>query len=530
MNRSFAFTGNYLIVATALFLSVFNNSSYYQKVLEIYPLNTSNLAFLISIFGLQLFSIILLISLFSFKGVFKPFVILLLLSSSVSSYIMDSFGTAVGAEMFQQIFAHLSGQSFDFFSFKFLLYFLALGLIPALFVFKIPLKLRTLNSEFIARLQLFALSLSLVILIILMFYPYYTSLYRAQLPVKYYSNPIYFLSSGIDTLIATLSSSNEQLNPAGDDAVIVETDGDRELVILVLGEAARADRFSLNGYSRKTNPMLEQENLISFKDFSACSASTSTSISCIFSSQAKQNTIFNTKISANLIDIMNYAGVKILWRDNNKRSLQFASKLTFQNFRSPDQNTICDEECRDEGMLVGLQEYIEDQKTGDIFIVLHQIGSQGPAYYKRYPDSFEVFTPACKTSQLVDCTQQEIDNAYDNSILYTDYFLAKAIALLKQNQQQFETALLYVSDHGESLGEEGVYLHGLPNFIAPEKQTHVASALWISDQFHHADQSIIQSKSTIPLSHDNLFHTLLSLFEIQTALYDPSKDILSSSW
>ena len=531
MRPSFAFTGNYLIVATSLFLTIFYNTSYYQKVLEIHPVSIGNTAFLLSIIGLQLAATILLISIFSFKGLLKPIVILLLLTSSISSYIMDVFGTIFGDEMMQQIVALITGHSFDLLSTNLFLYLIFLGIMPSLFILRTPVKFNHFKQEFINRLQLIALSLSAAILIILLFYSSYNTLFKAKNPIKYYANPIYFTYSGIDSLISALSSSNQQLNPSENDAIIAEMDGDRELVIMVLGEAARADRFSLNGYPRLTNPLLQQEKLTSFEDFSACGTSTSVSVSCIFSEQGSQPTPkVNTRNENNLIDIMSSTGINILWRDNNKRSNQFSSLITYENFRTAELNPECDSECRDEGMLVGLQEYIDDQKTDDIFIVLHQIGSQGPAYYKRYPQSFEIFTPACKTSQLVNCTQQEINNAYDNSIRYTDHFLAKTIALLKQNQNNFETAMLYVSDHGVSLGEKGVYLHGLPTFIAPEKQIHVASVLWISEQLHHADIKTVQRKSKAVLSHDNLFHTLLGLFEIQTSAYNPSKDILSSTW
>ena len=115
-------------------------------------------------------------------------------------------------------------------------------------------------------------------------------------------------------------------------------------------------------------------------------------------------------------------------------------------------------------MLVPLQEYIEKHPTGDIFIVLHQMGQHGPAYYKRYPASFETFTPACQSNQLETCSGDEINNAYDNSILYTDFFLSEVIKVLKRNEQKFESAMFYVSDHGESLGENGLYLHGLPKW------------------------------------------------------------------
>ena len=201
--------------------------------------------------------------------------------------------------------------------------------------------------------------------------------------------------------------------------------------------------------------------------------------------------------------------------------------MPYEDFRKPDTNPICENgECRDEGMLVGLQDYIDSKKTGDIFIVLHQMGNHGPAYYKRYPAAFEKFTPVCKTNQLETCTPEEIGNAYDNAILYTDYFLSKIIHLLKQNTAQFETAMIYFSDHGESLGETGIYLHGLPYYMAPDEQKHVGAVMWFGDSFE-IDINALRAKSGNAFSQDNLFHTLLGLMEIETEVYDQRLDIIN---
>ena len=187
---------------------------------------------------------------------------------------------------------------------------------------------------------------------------------------------------------------------------------------------------------------------------------------------------------------------------------------------------MCDDiECRDEGMLVGLQDYINAQQQGDVVIVLHQMGNHGPAYYKRYPAAFERFTPTCQTNQLDECTNEEISNAYDNTVLYTDYFLQKVISLLKDNTSRFETAMVYMSDHGESLGEYGIYLHGLPYAMAPDNQKHIASVLWFGDSFK-IDKKALQQKVNQPFSHANLFHTMLGLMEIETAVYNKNMDII----
>jgi lipid A ethanolaminephosphotransferase len=180
-------------------------------------------------------------------------------------------------------------------------------------------------------------------------------------------------------------------------------------------------------------------------------------------------------------------------------------------------------------MLHGLQAYLDGHPSGDILIVLHQMGSHGPAYHKRYPPAFRTFAPTCESSQLDACTEAEIGNTYDNTIRYTDHFLAEVIELLRANDARFETAMVYLSDHGESLGEAGLYLHGLPYLIAPDTQTHVPLILWFGSNNRDVDVDAVRQLRDLPLSHDNLFHTLLGLFEVGTEIYDADKDILQQA-
>jgi len=301
------------------------------------------------------------------------------------------------------------------------------------------------------------------------------------------------------------------------------------LVIMVIGETARTDRFSLNGYERNTNPNLAQESVISFTNMSACGTNTALSLPCMFSMLGRDDyTHGEGKNMSNVLDIIKHAGVEVIWLENNTGAKGIANRLDFKNFTSSSVNTICDIECRDEGMLSDLGVFIETRTDKDILIVLHSMGSHGPAYYKRYPQAFEVFTPTCQTNQLYECSDEEINNAYDNSIIYTDYFLSKVIAFLKNNSNHYASAMLYVSDHGESLGENGIYLHGLPYTLAPKEQTQVSAILWFNEAMSAMhDWNLIEEKSDTLLSHDNLSHTLLRLMGVETDVYDQSLDILA---
>jgi lipid A ethanolaminephosphotransferase len=315
----------------------------------------------------------------------------------------------------------------------------------------------------------------------------------------------------------------------GLDATINVQANSQRLVILVVGEAARADRFSLNGYERQTSPLLEQESVISFKNMISCGSDTALSVPCMFSYLNRENySHAKGKNMSNVLDIISRAGVEVLWRDNNSDSKGAADRITFEDYRSNNFNPLCNPECRDEGMLSGLQSYIDERPDSNILIVLHTMGSHGPAYYRRYPQAFEVFTPTCQTNQLNECSDEQINNAYDNTIVYADYFLSKVIELLKNNAEDLDTAMFYISDHGESLGENGVYLHGMPYFMAPIEQVHVPAIMWLDKSFaKEVNTEALEIVANEPLSHDNLFHTLLGLMLVETEVYDQRLDIMA---
>jgi lipid A ethanolaminephosphotransferase len=233
--------------------------------------------------------------------------------------------------------------------------------------------------------------------------------------------------------------------------------------------------------------------------------------------------------SENLLDILQRTGVNVVWRDNDSGSKKVADRVAYEDFSKRKNSPYCSEDnCYDEVLLDGLDDLIRNTQE-DMLVVLHIKGSHGPSYYKRSPGNLKVFTPECTQDNIQDCPQQTIVNAYDNTIVYTDYVLSKVIDLLQA--QNSATAMLYVSDHGKSLGESGLYLHGLPYALAPEEQTHVPMEFWASKEFladRHLDRETLLSKRNAPYSHDNLFHSMLGLFKIRTAVYRNDLDVFSS--
>ena len=520
-----------LIIAVSAFLVLFGNFAFFSNVTDAYPVGIKNLGFLLSLAVLSACITSILLALSCYRYTIKPVLITILVASSVTGYFMDTYNVVIDDAMIDNIMATNPAEASDLLSFRLALYLLLLGILPSVLVYKTTIDYGRLRPAITSRLVLIATALALATASVLVFSNFYASFFREHKPLRYYANPAYYIYSTAKYAASFVTLAPREFTAIAQDARIPASDEHRELVILVVGETARADHFSLNGYPRETNPYLKNKNVISFTNFWACGTSTAHSLPCLFSiyghSQFDKNKADST---GNALDVLQQSGVNVLWLDNNSDSKGVALRVPFEDYRKPEKNPVCDPECRDEGMLANLQAYIDGHPTGDIFIVLHQMGNHGPDYYKRYPAKFEVFKPTCKTNQLEDCTSEEISNAYDNAILYTDYFLAKTIDILEHNNDRFEPALIYVSDHGESLGENGIYLHGLPYMIAPDNQKHVPVIMWLGDSMlHEINLDALKKSRHQRFTHDNIFHTILGLMEVHTTAYDSTKDLIEHS-
>jgi len=409
-----------------------------------------------------------------------------------------------------------------------LFYFIFLGLMPSIFVYKADIFQTSLNQQLWLKVRAIILLTVLFVAITYVFSKSYTSLMREYKQLRLFINPSYYVYALGKHVSSQFNTMSTPFNKIGEDAVINRSSKENKLIIVVAGETARADRFTFNGYKRPTNPLLSKQNIINFSQMQSCGTDTAISIPCMFSKFTREDySNEQGKNTSNLLDILTYANVQVLWRDNNSSSKGVADRVEFEDYRSTDRNMVCDIECRDEGMLYDLQDYIDKNKGKDIVVVLHTMGSHGPAYYKRYPKSFEKFTPVCETNQFSECTDSQINNSYDNTIIYTDYFLNSTIELLKRNQSSFDTAMFYMSDHGESLGEGGLYLHGMPYFIAPKEQTHVASMIWFDDDFSkEVNIDRLKNIANTELSHDSLFHVILGLMNVKSDVYDKRLDFI----
>ena len=523
-----------LILIIGIFFTTFYNISFFNNVVRAYEFEGINILYICSLVIVLVAFTVFLFTLLSSKYTTKPFLIITLLTSSFTAYFMDTYHVVIDDEMIRNSLQTNLSESSDLFSFQLVIYVLLLGILPSYFIYKVKIDYRPFKRELFFKIGTLLLSLLFIVLTILAFSKFYTSFFREHKPLRYHINPIYWIYSVGNYINKTINSGPLIIKPIGVDAKIISTNDPikkKKLIIMVVGEATRADRFSLNGYKKETNPLLKKEDLVSFSNLYSCGTSTAHSVPCMFSVYDRNNYTYKKGITTeSLVDVLSHTqNIKVLWRDNNSNSKGVANRIDYEDYRSNKNNTICDNECRDEGMLVGLNKYIEKNKDKSILIILHQMGNHGPAYYKRYPKAYEKFTPVCKTNQLEQCTQEEVSNAYDNAVLYSDYFLSKTINFLKPYSKDYKTAMIYMSDHGESLGENGLYLHGMPYFMAPKEQTHVASLMWFGEGGINKDVDVqkLKSYSNKKFSHDNLFHTLLSIFEVDTEVYNKNLDLLN---
>ena len=523
-----------LIIVISIFLGIFYNLSFFTNVNKVYPF-TENIFFVLSLFVVLVAFTAFLFSLFASKYTTKPILILIIFISAYTAYFMDTYKVVIDSDMIRNTMQTNLAESLDLFSLKLLAYVVLLGLIPSFLIYKSKIEYNTFGKELLSRIKTIILLSLIITITIFSFNKYYSSFFREHKPLRYHVNPVYWIYSIGKYINTTVDSKPIEMKKIGTDAKINESITEKkELIIMVVGETARADRFSLNGYEKDTNPLLKKENIFNFSNVTSCGTSTAVSVPCMFSIFNEDSYNYKKcRSTQNVLDVLfNSKDVSILWRDNNSSSKGVADRVTYEDFKTSKTNSICIEgECRDVGMIVGLDKYIEKNKNKDILIVLHQMGNHGPAYYKRYPKSFEKFTPVCNTNQLEQCTQEEVGNTYDNAILYTDYFLSEVIKFLKTYSNSHETAMLYMSDHGESLGENGLYLHGMPKLIAPEEQVKIPTILWLGDGEMSEDYNLQKLKelSKNNFSQDNLFHTLLGLFEVETNVYDSKMDILNDA-
>ncbi|WP_457606151.1 phosphoethanolamine transferase [Nitratifractor sp.] len=525
-----------LILIVSAFLVIFDNGTFFAEVLKAYPSEGKNLFYLATIPVLMFIVHALFFTLLSSRWTTKPILIFVLLVSSAVAYFASAYHVIIDKGMIQNTLETNPAEAMGLMNLKLILYILLLGILPAWWVWKVPVEYRSWKRELWSKLKTVAILVAVTLLLAWVSGSFYSSFFRENRYLRKYANPAFWIENGVSyTKHAVKRLFPVKMQRIGLDAKVGPHPGGKPiLAIFVVGEALRWDHFGLNGYERPTTPLLAKEpGVIDFSDFRSCATFTAKSVPCMFSRYDRSDFSRDKERSTeNLMDLLAHTGaIDLLWRDNNSddKGVMRRLKSHYENYRTSEKNPVCENgECRDIGMLVGLDRFIENNASRDKLIVLHMMGNHGPEYYKRYPKAYEKYRPVCRSNMLEDCSRESIVNAYDNIVGYSDEFLKKTIDLLKRYEDRYQPVLIYIADHGESLGENGIYLHGLPYLMAPEAQKHVAAFLWIPPGFKNLDTAALaRAAKAKRFSHDNIFSTIIGLFDINSSSYRPEMDILA---
>ena len=522
-----------LALLTGLFLTLTANLAFLTEVRATGVLHGAGGA----LAGICLFVLVLalntLLALLLFnRWSVRPVLAVLLPVSAAAAYCMDHYGVYLDTGMVRNVLQTDLRESSELVSPGLVLRVVAAGLLPAILGWKVVLVRRSVGRAILVRIGAIVLSVAVAAAAALLSFQSLSALMRNHHEIRHLITPGNYLVSLGRVLADDGAARNAPRKELGAGAhVAAARAGQRpRLLVLVVGETARAQNWGLNGYPRQTTPQLSRLDVVNFPDVTSCGTSTEVSLPCMFSVYGREDyTKDKVRNSESLLHVLDHASISVTWLDNQGGCKGVCKDLPFQSYEHADDPDLCTAEgCLDGILFKGLSRRIASL-LGDAVIVLLQLGNHGPAYYKRYPAGFGKFLPACESSALGDCSREQVVNAYDNALLYTDDLLARTIRLLGE-QAGRDTALLYLSDHGESLGEGGLYLHGMPYAIAPDEQKKVPMLMWFSSGYAGSlalDLSCMKSKAAAgEASHDNYFHTVLGLMQVAAPEYDPGLDLL----
>lgn len=522
-----------LVTLTSLWLASVGNIALWRALWRMPEIAgweglTFGLIFFLLVAGLQG----AFLSLFAWRRTIKPVIAFCLIAAALGANFMLTYGIVIDPSMMVNVLQTDVREASELLSLQLLLVVGVLAVLPLWWMWRLEIARAPLLVQLGRNLLTLLGALLVVLLAVMLSYQSLASTMRNHKHLRFMVNPlnsVYALGRVVQKTLAQpalpMVKIGEDAHPGG----AWQPGAKPPLLILVVGETARAANFSLNGYARETNPRLAKENVTSFLHVHACGTSTAASVPCMFSHLGREAYDKRKGDYETLLDVLQHAGLGVLWRDNNAGCKDTCKGVTYDDMAQDKPAEFCgSRECFDEVLLQHLDRKLESLSGKGVVVVLHQMGSHGPAYYLRSPKAFKKYLPECETNTLQDCTREQVVNAYDNTILYTDHFLAQTIEWLKARGDRYDTAMLYVSDHGESLGENNTYLHGLPYMLAPDVQKHVPMVVWLSPQMEQrngVNMACLQGQRKAELSHDNLFHSVLGLLDIQTTVYRPELDI-----
>jgi lipid A ethanolaminephosphotransferase len=523
-------TTNQLVFFTCCYIALILNLPFLIKTTNvIVALDSYNVFFLLSLPIFLLSLTIILQSIFAFRWITKPVLIITVIFSSLIFYGTTSYGIVFDYGMVQNTVETDSAEALSYVNLHATLFFLIFGIIPPVLIYIVQLTYQPFFKELLCRVKLITLCVCLVFLIGGLFYSNYASVGRSNKALLSYITPYKMMDASYKFVRNHYFTSPLEFKVLDTSPSIVRDSARKHVTVLVLGETARAQSFSLNGYNKPTNQFTDQQGVISFSNLHSCGTATAVSVPCMFSRLSKEN--YNKRIATaqqNAVDLIHLAGADVLWISNNNGSCKgVCTRVKTQKVDTNSLNPLCDGEyCYDEALLQPLRSKLGELTHENTLIVLHMIGSHGPTYFKRYPIEKRVFAPDCQRSDIQNCSQEQLTNTYDNTIAYTDFVLSEIIDDLGELavKDDVETSLLYISDHGESLGENGIYLHGLPYTFAPEEQTHVPMIYWTDPMQSDFNLTCLNAAANAHITHDNIFDALISIMSVRTTAYRADSD------
>ena len=528
-------TVNYQLVNTliaTLLIGLYNDSMWAMLYEVVGHGSGSALYFYFAFFALASSIIYTLLTVTAVLPGHKIILMTVIVTSALASYFIEQYGIFIDSDMITNVMQTDSGETLNLISFGLIANTLIYGVVPSVVIYRLNIDYGSGFLEYLKKAVMPAVVIALAFALCLPTYSTFASVIRNHKEVRYLMTPSNFIY-GFSKAVSRSSKITGPIKHLDDNAKFNEswqsTTANKKpvLFVFIVGETARAANFSLSDYARETNPHLKKQDIIYYSNMTSCGTSTANSLPCMFSNDARQDFSGSTSAAKeNLLDLLQNVGLDVFWADNNsgcKGICERVQKIALQE----DVNLCASQHCYDMALL----QTLEQPSVKDHFIVLHQQGSHGPPYYEQSPDDKKEFFPECQSSQLQSCTRQEIINAYDNTILYTDFFISSVIDRLKELSDRYYTAMIYVSDHGESLGERGLYLHAAPYFMAPDEQTHIPMLAWFSDGFSQhfsIDKECLLDNAAEPVSHDNLFSSILGLLDIESDTYNEQLDIFKS--
>ncbi len=534
----------WLMVLSSIWLASVGNIALWQELARLPEMNDWRAVWFGVAFAALIAALLcMLMSLLCWRWTLKPVIALFLTSAAFGAYFMLSYRVVIDSSMMVNVLQTDLKESLDLFSWRLVVAVIFLAVLPIVVMWKRRVRELTVLKTLAGNVQLLIASCIVAAVAVFPIYQDFASSMRNHIQLRYLINPLNSFYGLSQLAIQPLQNPMGTLQAIGKDAKLgpMYTNQPKiPLLVLVVGETARSGNFGINGYSRETTPLLkaikrntdQSGELTTQTDVWSCGTTTATSLPCMFSHLGKseyENKQFDYE---NLIDILDKAGLAVIWLENQSGCKGICDRVYRAATNKLNIPEFCSTgECFDEIMLHNLDDRLREisfeKLSKGAVIVMHQMGSHGPAYYKRSPQTLKKFKPECTNNALQECSRTELVNAYDNSIAYTDYFLSKVIDYLKSKATGVQAGMLYVSDHGESLGENNLYLHGLPYAIAPDVQKHIPWISWFANDFigrHNLDTDCMESRAGKKLSHDNYFHTVLGLMDIQTEVYKTDLD------